>query len=175
MAQREILQQLLSVTQKFKSHFPAHLNKHNTPTSQQPTIPSIGLSTSYFDSELSRRNVAPQICKIALERAAQLASSYQHSYERLCERLFNTPRGDQNFTETVDHLRSIYESLYHQRDIPRFLADALKAQSAYTKRTFIRHSTPRRPFNHVCPHQLCMFEVKTHILLAIHSTSRKIL
>ena len=155
MSRRDLLQQILSASDRLLTILPAPPKSHLLVPLATTDIPPLRLIKfiSQFQSEMQRNNLLLEITQAAYLKAKELAASYQNSYERTCRRLMAHPTAARELshaTEAFGKIRTTFENLYLKRDLPRFLQDAIQAQNRYFCHSRPRSSHVNRPvFQHV--------------------------
>jgi len=158
MSRRDHLQQIISIAEKLRANITTHDVVQPCTATAPPLFPPLRLSslTSAFCSEIANYRFLPQIRQALLARVTELASVYQNSYERSCQRLSTLPTSseDPSNNRVIEKLRITFEKLFEQNGLPQFLKDACSAQTSYdaqlqTCRKSQVRPIERRPFNHV--------------------------
>jgi len=160
MAGQQFLQNIISTSQKLKSSLASRQSGTDVrPQEQnvQTNIPPLRLEDqmAVFQTKLNSSALLPQISQLASRKAKELAVHYQQSYHRLCKDLVSSHRRQgPPLDDILLRLRSTFESLYENKDLLTFLANAQKAQHEYLLKVKHLSSECRRPsrpvFNHVC-------------------------
>jgi len=128
---REVLEKVLASVEKFKAEFPS---PHQLPPHPaNPIIPTAPLRlaefTSDFNSEMLHKGFMAEIRETTALKATQLSNFYQDSYLRTSQRLLAFP--DPNLQILLGNLRRTFENLFENHDLPKFMAQASKAQAIY--------------------------------------------
>lgn len=153
MSRHDLLRHIIAVSERIRDVVPS-------PTSSKSTsavdIPSLQLTkaTSNFHAQLQRHAFLPSISRIVSSKATQLAKIYQTSYEVTCRNILSIPRSKESrpVVEVLANLRRTFEFMYENKDLPKFLASAVDAQSSYQGNLCTSSASEcrlRPSFNHV--------------------------
>jgi len=156
MSQTQSLRHILSSTENFLSSLPPLRSSQISRGSCTPPLVSalsLSGSLSTFQCKMVQSGLIPQISQVALAKATELAAFYERSYQQACHRIINSTTQGTSGTLVLEQLRRTYEHMFEQDVLPRFLRDALNAQTLRCNQTLLNKPrspcTTRPTFNHV--------------------------